>query len=122
MGERNIKESKDCFPKIDDFWKNLIGQIFIVFVQIQVRQQDMLFSKLEEISAGINCKFPYKRTMLYAYLVKHGLQCQKEGNHKVIIKSLRLGAWRYKYLIQVQKYHEGDNVIVYLGENWFAKT
>ena len=96
MGEGNIKESKGCFPKIDDFWKNLIRQTFIVFIQIKVPQQDMLFSKLEEISAGINCKFPYERTMLYVYLVKHGLQCQKEGNQKVIIKSLTLGAWRYK--------------------------
>ena len=33
----------------------------------------MLWSKLKEISAGTDCKFPYGRTMLHAYLVKVGL-------------------------------------------------
>ena len=76
----------------------------------------MLLSKLKEISAGTNCKIPYGRTMLHVYLVKIGLQYQKADNQKVIMKSSRFFAWRYKYLIKVQKYREDDYLIVYLDE------
>ena len=74
----------------------------------------MLLSKLKEISAETDCKFPYGRTMLHAHLVKVGLQYQKADNHKVIMKSPILVAWRYKYLIQVQKHRENSYLIVYL--------
>ena len=73
---------------------------------------DMLLSKLKEISAGTDCKFPYGRIMLHAYLV--GLQYQKADNHKVIMENPILVAWRYKYLIKVQKYSEDGYLIVYL--------
>ena len=79
----------------------------------------MLLSKLKEISAGIDCKIPYGRTMLHV-LVKTGLQYQKADNQKVIMKSPRLVAWRYKYLINVHKYHEDGYLIVYLDETWFV--
>ena len=36
------------------------------------------------------------------------------------MKSPRLAAWRYKYLIKVQKYHEDSYLIVYLDETWFV--
>ena len=42
----------------------------------------MLLSKLKEISAGIDCKIAYGRTMLQV-LVKTGLQYQKADNQKV---------------------------------------
>ena len=76
----------------------------------------MLLSKLKEVSAGTDCKFPYGRTMLHAYLVKVGLQYQKADikYHKVIMKSPVLAAQRYKYLIKVQKYREDGYLIVYL--------
>ena len=74
----------------------------------------MLLSKLKEISAGTDCKFPYGRIMLHAYLVKVGLQYQKADNQNVFMKSPILVAWRYKYLIKVQKYREDDYLIVYL--------
>ena len=74
----------------------------------------MLWSKLKKISAGTDCKFPYGRTMLHAYLVKVGLQYQKADNQNVFMKSPILVAWRYKYLIKVQKYREDDYLIVYL--------
>ena len=74
----------------------------------------MLLSKLKEVSAGTDCKFPYGRTMLHAYLVKVGLQYQKADNHNVIMKSPILVAWRYKYLIKVQKYREDGYLIAYL--------
>ena len=74
----------------------------------------MLLSKLKEISVRIYCKIPYARTMLHV-LVKPGLQYQKAENQKVIIKSPRLVAWRYKYLINVHKYHVNGYSIVYLG-------
>ena len=64
----------------------------------------MLLSKLKEISAGIDCKIPYGKTMLHV-LVKTGLQYPEVGNQKVIMKSPRLVAWSYKYLINVHKYH-----------------
>ena len=54
------------------------------------------------------------------YLVKTGLQYQKADNQKVIMKSPRLVAWRYKYLINVHKYHEDGYLIVYLDETWFV--
>ena len=79
----------------------------------------MLLSKLKEISAGIDCKFSYGRPML-PVVVKTGLQYQKADNQKVIIKSPRLVAWRYKYLISVHKYHENGYLIVYLDETWFV--
>ena len=79
----------------------------------------MLLSKLKEISAGIDCKIPYGRTMLHV-LVKTGLQYQKADNQKVIMKSPRLVAWRYKYLINVHKYHEDGYLIVYLDKTWFV--
>ena len=79
----------------------------------------MLLSKLKEISAGIDCKFPYGRPMLHV-VVKTGLQYQKVDNQKVIRKSPRLVAWRYKYLINVHKYHENGYLIVYLDETWFV--
>ena len=82
--------------------------------KIKLRQEDMLLSKLKEISAGTDCEFPYGRTMLHAYLVKIGLQYQKADNHTVIMKSPILVACRYKYLIKVQKYREDDYLIVYL--------
>ena len=79
----------------------------------------MLLSKVKEISFGIDCKIPYGRTMLHV-LVKTGLQYQKADNQKVIMKSPRLVAWRYKYLINVHKYHEDGYLIVYLDETWFV--
>ena len=71
----------------------------------------MLLRKLKEISAGTDCKFPYGRTMLHAYLVKVGLKYQKADNHNVFMKSPILVAWRYKYLIKVQKYREDSYLI-----------
>ena len=79
----------------------------------------MLLSKVKEISAGIDCKIPCGRTILHV-LVKTGLQYQKADNQKVIMKSRRLVAWRYKYLINVHKNHEDDYLIVYLDETWFV--
>ena len=70
--------------------------------------------------AGIDCKFPYVRTMLHAYLVKTGLQYQKVDNLKVIMKSPRLVVWRYKYLNKVHKYREDGYLIVYLDKTWFV--
>ena len=55
--------------------------------------------------------------MLYAYLVKIGLQQRKVDNEKVIMK--RLVTSRYKYLIKVQKYREDGYLIVYLDQTWF---
>ena len=91
----------------------------MVFTKMNLGQWDMLLSKLKEISAGIDCKIPYGRTMLHV-LVKTGLQYQKADNQKVIIKSPRLVAWRYKYWINVHKYHEDGYLIVYLDEMWFV--
>ena len=39
---------------------------------------------------------------------------------KVIVKSPRLVAWRYKYLIMVHKYPEKSYLVVYLDETWFV--
>ena len=88
----------------------------MVFTKIKSCQRDMLLSKLKEISAGTDCKFPYGGTMLHAYLVKVGLQYQKADNQNVIMKSPILVAWRYKYLIKVQKYREDGYLIVCLGK------
>ena len=85
----------------------------MVFTKIKLCQRDMLLS----FSAWTDCRFPYGRTMLHAYLVKVGLQYQKADNHNVIMKSPILVAWRYKYLIKVQKYREDDHLIVYLDKN-----
>ena len=84
----------------------------MVFTKIKLRQRDMLLSKLKEISAWSDCRFPYGRTMLHTYLVKVGLQYQKADNYNVIMKSPILVAWRYKYLIKVQKYHEDSYLII----------
>ena len=88
----------------------------MVFTKIKSRQRDMLWSKLKEISAGTDCKFPYGRTMLHAYLVKVGLQYQQADNQNVFMKSPILVAWRYKYLIKVQKYREDDYLTVSLDK------
>ena len=77
----------------------------------------MFLSKVKEISAGTDCKFSYGRTMLHAYLVKVGLHYQKADNHNFIMKSPILVAWRYKYLIKVQKYREDGCLIVYLDSS-----
>ena len=116
----NYQRKQNCFPKIDNFWKNLIRQRIYSFTKIKFRQRNVLLNKLKEISAGIDCKFTYGRNMLHAYLVKIGLQYQKADNQKVIIKSPRLSAWRYKYLIKVQKYREDGYLTVYLDETWFV--
>ena len=79
----------------------------------------MLLYKVKEISAGIDCKIQYGRTMLHV-LVKTGLQYQKADNQKVFTKSPKLVAWRYKYLINVHKYHEDGYLIVYLDETWLV--
>ena len=47
---------------------------------MKLRQRDMLLSKLKRISVRTDCKVPYGRTMLHAYLVKIGLQYQKVDN------------------------------------------
>ena len=78
----------------------------------------MILSKLKETSAGIDCKFPYGRTMLNAYLVKIGLQYQKADNRKSLCP--RLAAWRCKYLIKVQKYSENGYLIVYQDKTGFV--
>ena len=91
----------------------------MVFTKINLGQWDMLLSKLKEISAGIDCKIPYGRTMLHV-LVKTGLQYQEADNQKVFIKSPKLVAWRYKYLINAHKYHENGYSIVYLDETGFV--
>ena len=91
----------------------------MVLTKISLGQWDMLLSKLKEIWAGIDCKIPYGRTMLRV-LIKTGLQYQKVDNQKVIMKSSRLIASRYKYLINVHKYHEDGYLIVYLDETWFV--
>ena len=57
--------------------------------------------------------------MLYAYLVKIGLQYQKSDNQKNIMKSKILLAWRYKYLMKMQKNRKDSYLIVYLDETWF---
>ena len=72
----------------------------MVFTKKNLGQWDMLLSKVKEISAGIDCEIPYGRTMLHV-LVKTELQYQKADNQKVIMKSPRLVARRYKYLINV---------------------
>ena len=66
----------------------------MVFTKIKLRQRDMLLSKLKEISAWSDCRFPYGRAMLHTYLVKVGLQYQKADNYNVIMKSPILVAWR----------------------------
>ena len=76
----------------------------------------MLLNKLKRISIRTDCKVPYRRTMLHAYLVKIELQYQKAGNQKVIMKNPRHFGWRSKYLIKVQKYREDGCLIVYLDE------
>ena len=76
----------------------------------------MLLSKLKKSSTGTDSKIQYGRTMLYAYLVKVGLQYQKTDKQKVIMKGPIFFAWRYKYLIKVQKYCEDCHLIVYLDE------
>ena len=119
MGEGNIKERKSCFPEIDHFWKKLILQTVYGFYQNKFGQWDMLLSKLKEISAGIDCKIPYGRTMLHV-LVKTGLQYEKADNQKFIIKGPRLAAWRYQYLINVHKYHDNGCLMVYLDNTWFV--
>ena len=58
--------------------------------------------------------------MLHPYIVKIGLQYQTADNQKVIIKSPRLVAWRYKQIIKVQKYREDGYLIVYLDKTWFV--
>ena len=73
----------------------------MVFSKIKSCQRDMLLSKLKEISARAECKFPYRRIMLHAYLVKFGLQYQKVDNQEVIMKSSILFAWKNKCLIKV---------------------
>ena len=85
----------------------------MVFTKIKSSQQNMILIKLKEFSAVTECKFPYGRTMLHAYLVKIGLQYQKADDQKVIMKTSRLFVWRYKYLIRVQKYREDGYLIVY---------
>ena len=74
----------------------------MVFTKIKSRQPDILLSKLKEISAGADCTFPYRRTMLHAYLVKVELQYQKVDNHKFIMKSPILLAWMYRCLISAE--------------------
>ena len=91
----------------------------MIFTKIILGQWDMLLYKVKEISAGIDCKIQYGRTMLHV-LVKTGLQYQKADNQKVITKSPKLVAWRYKYLINVHKYHEDGYLIVYLDETWLV--
>ena len=60
----------------------------MVFTKVNLGQWHMLLSKLKEISAGIDCKIPYGRTMLHV-LVKTGSRYQKVDNQKVIMKSPR---------------------------------
>ena len=80
----------------------------------------MLLCKLKEISAGVDCKFPYGRTILHEnqYLTAR-LQYQKPDNQEIIMESRRLLAWSCKYLIKVHKYHEDGYLTVYLDETWF---
>ena len=60
----------------------------MVFTKINLGQWDIFLNKLQEISAGIDCKIPYGRTMLHV-LVKTGSQYQKVDNQKVIMRSPR---------------------------------
>ena len=108
------RRKQNRFSKIDVSQKNVIRHTIYGFYQNKIA------SKLKEISAGTDCKFPYGRTMLHTHLVKIEWQYQKADNHKVIMKSPRFFAWRYKYLIKLQKYREDDYLIVYLDEIQFV--
>ena len=63
-------ESKTVFLRYIFFWKNVIWQTIYGFYQNKVAPTWYGLSKLKDISAGTDCKFPYGRTMLHAYLVK----------------------------------------------------
>ena len=116
-GRGEYERKQNCFSRIDHFWKNLITQTIHSCYLKKTAPTRYIFTKLKKSSAGIDFKIPYKRTMLHAYLVKTGLQYQKADNMKVIMKNRRLFAWRYKYLIKVQKYRRDGYLVVYLDEN-----
>ena len=93
----------------------------MVFTKVNLDQSDMLLSKLKKISAGIDCKIPYGRTMMHV-LVKPGLQYQKADN-EIIRKSLwkvQDKQMKYKCLINVHKYHEDGYLIIYLDKTSFV--
>ena len=83
-GRGQYQRKQNIFSKIDDFWKNLIWHTIYGFYQHKTAPAKYAFSKL---SAGIDCKFPYGRTMLQAYLVTIGSQYQKADNQQVIMKN-----------------------------------
>ena len=62
LRQKNIQEGKIVFFKVVGFWKNLIRQT--IFTKIKSYQRHMLLSKLKEISARTDCRFPYGRTIL----------------------------------------------------------
>ena len=65
---------------------------------------DALYEKLKEILTGMHYEFPYGRTTLYYLLKKHDFKYLKADNHKVLMETPRIVAWRWKYLQQTEKY------------------
>ena len=47
---------------------------------------DVIYEKLEEISAGTSNKFSYRQTTLYSLLIKLGFEYQKTDYQKVTME------------------------------------
>ena len=105
---------------IDNHWKSLIRQTIYGFYREKTAPTiDTLYEKLIDISKDTDYEFPYKRTALYQLVKKLGFEYKQCDKRSVIMESMTIVAWRYKYLLEIEKYRSQGYLIVYLDETWF---
>lgn len=75
--------------------------------------------KLIEISKGTNYQICYKRLLLYHLVQKLDFQYKKYDKRYIIMESMKIVVWRYKYLLEIVKYGAQNHPIVYLDETWY---
>ena len=82
---------------VNNYWKSLILQMIYGLCREKLTPAlDSLHAKLIKISKNTDYEFRYQRTSQYHLVQKRGFKYKKCYKHSVIMKSMKLVAWRYK--------------------------
>ena len=100
---REKKQKKIQIPKIDSFFKNLIWQTIYDLYRKKLAQRwisSFASFKRSQLRQFISLRIVEARC---AYIRKIGFEYQIADNHKVIMESVRLVAWMYKNLAEIER-------------------
>ena len=99
---------------VDNDWKCLIRlTIYGFYCETIMPTLASLYAKLIQISKGTNYEFRYKHTSLYHLVRKLGFKYNKYDKRSVIMESVKIVVWSYKYLLEIANYKAQNYLIVY---------